>query len=127
MKIVLVQLAKYLFESTNNLLNGENELSIYDQFYKLINNEIGKFKLPKPVLVSWLSREAKQKGKEESTDDAMTIISSIKDPLKMSDVNYPEVKPNYFGGLSHAQSAKMAKEIQDIIEKLKNQKLSGFR
>lgn len=96
--------------------------------YQTINREIEKFQLPKPVLVSWLSKEANKRGKEESTADVVACISSINDPLKMTETNYREVKPNYFGGLSHGQSAKLAEEIENIVEKLKQpKKLNGFQ
>lgn len=68
--------------------------SFYDELYQIISEEIDKFKLPKPVLVSWLTDEDRVIAKEEIKQ--WPNISTIEDQFENVDAEYPDVNYNYF-------------------------------
>lgn len=77
-------------------LHNSTKFPLYDELYGIINEEIGKLKLPKPVLVSWLTIGEKNKAKNELNKNPRPNISSIKDRFEMADAEYPEVIFDYF-------------------------------
>lgn len=83
----------------NELINLHNstEFPLYDEMYRIIDEEIAKFGLPKPVLVSWLTKKEKETAKDELNKNPLPNISSIKDRFEKTNTKYPNVKFDYFG------------------------------
>lgn len=106
LKRVFVEFAKHAFgDEIENLVHTHDGYSkpFYDQLYEVINEEIGKLKLPKSNLVSWLKEEDLQKARMESTN--IPAISSIKDLFEKDDAEYPKVNLEYFNQLDAASPA----------------------
>lgn len=80
------------------MVHKDNKKSFYDQFYDVINGEIGKFKVAKPVLVSWLEKKDLEKAKSELRN--IPKISDIKDHFEKPDAKYPKVHFDYFDKLN---------------------------
>lgn len=73
---------------------------LYDELYHIINAEIEKFQLPKPVLVSWLTDEDKEIAKVELENRQLPDISSICDCFANVHADYPKVNFNYFNEMN---------------------------
>lgn len=111
---VFVEFAKNAFKDEINLWANKNKrkladfqdttrFPLYDELYQIISEEIDKFKLPQPVLVSWLTDEENEKAKEKWQNEKLPDISSIKDRFENVDAEYPEVNYNYFAELYREQ------------------------
>lgn len=79
-------------------IHSHNKKSFYDHVYDVINEEIGKFELPQPILVSWVEEKDLEKAKSELKN--IPAISSIQDRFKEADATYPEVSFTYFDKLN---------------------------
>lgn len=83
------------FQDTSGFLH-------YDELYQIITENIDKFNLPTPVLVSWLTGEERDKVKEEI--EQLPDISTIKDQFENINAEYPEVNYNYFAELDQEKT-----------------------
>lgn len=74
----------------------------YDELYQIISEEIDKFQLSKPVLVSWLTDEDRVIAKEEIKQ--LPNISTIEEQFENVDAEYPDVNYNYFAKLDQEKT-----------------------
>lgn len=100
MKRVFVEFSKYVFSEKikGNTLRtlGDPSISFYDQMYQVITKDIAKFKLPKPILVSWLPNDKRKEAEEELKNKQLPDIASIKDCFEKADYKYPKANFTYF-------------------------------
>lgn len=87
--------ADYYYQDTNTIF------PFYDDMFRIINEEIDKFELPKPVFVSWLTDAEREKAKKELERKQLPDISSIKNRFENVHAEYPEVDFNYFAEMDY--------------------------
>lgn len=83
----------------------------YDRVYDIINEEIARFEVPTPNLVSWVKGQDLKRAKLDAAN--IPDISSIEDRFENTDAKYPEVHFDYFDKLiqriQHLQPANAEK------------------
>lgn len=88
MRNIFVALATHIFKDVIDTTPN------YDYFYKLVNDEINKFDLPKPIIFSWLkSSEQRKLAIADLKEHPAPNISNIKIP---SSWKYDEPDFYYF-------------------------------
>lgn len=75
---------------------GDPRIPFYDQMYQVITEDIGKFKLPKPILVSWLTKDKRKEVEKELKNKPLPDITSIKNCFEKPDYKYPKANFTYF-------------------------------
>lgn len=99
MRKVVFEFANYAFAHELKHYNDHTQNDIpnfpfYDYFYQIINVEIEKLDVPKPILVSWLKGEDNAKAKLELEN--IPDISSIRNQFGNGDAKYPKINFYYF-------------------------------
>lgn len=75
------------------------EIPNYNELYKIINEEIEYCNSQTPALVSWWSQqdnEQRTKARSALKDYRTPSIQSIKDPSKLTWINYPAADDDFF-------------------------------
>lgn len=81
----------------SNHQNNDSGISIYDQLYQVIGEEIAKYENDGPVLVSWLTdKERVQALRHLEEHPIPTDISFINDPFNQPMPQYKMVNYKYF-------------------------------
>lgn len=102
---IFIQLAEHIFDdgakrtNKSTIFCGDDKKKIphYNHWYRLVNDEIEKFDLPKPIMFSWLTNKQRQAVMdlgEHLTPD----ITNIDDPSEkdFTTMKYPDVKLEHF-------------------------------
>lgn len=95
LKRVLKEFAARIFYKKNSSKSEAKNapwIPFYDDLYHIINEEIEKYAVEKPAMVSWLT----DKEKEVAKLDSPPSISSEDFPFHQSKPKYPDVKFDYF-------------------------------
>lgn len=105
LKKIFIQLAEHIFDdggkcsdkSTVFCGDDKKKFPDYNHWYKLVNDEIAKFDLPKPIMFSWLTNE-ERKAIIDLGEHLVQDITKIDDPSKkvFTTMKYPDVKRDYF-------------------------------
>lgn len=94
---------------------GDSSIPFYDRMYNIITEDIEKYKLPKPVLFSWMTGDQMKEAEKELKNKPLPDIASIKDCFAQSDYKYPKANFTYFQQLSS-----MSSDAEVPIEKKKS-------
>lgn len=102
---IFIQLAHHIFDDGSKCTNkstvfcGDDKKKIpdYNHWYRLVNDEIKKFDLPKPIIFSWLTHD-QRKAIIDLEVELTPDITNIDDPSKkdFTTMKYPDVKREYF-------------------------------
>lgn len=96
--------------------NTTTRFQLYDELYEIISAKIDKFKLPKPVSVSWLNDKRKEEMEKELKNKQLPDISSIKDRFENIHTAYPKVNFNYFNILKHPNTIELIQKVNLCIK-----------
>lgn len=94
-KEVFLQFARYVLNDNNNYNN--NGFPAYNFFHQYFVEQMQKFQIPQPALVSWLTPAESKKAIQDFADYPELDISLMTEPIVLvNDICYPQVNIYHF-------------------------------